>query len=124
MSHDFAGSHIPDSQFKLLTVSIVMSSLIIGVLLPNIETVLGLVGSTIGVTVCITLPAMLMHVIARQEGDRLISKVRRRICYVVMTNKGNVLHIYLITCCLVPDNSCDWRRHYGSRNFFALGVNR
>ncbi|XP_035776604.1 putative sodium-coupled neutral amino acid transporter 10 [Anopheles albimanus] len=49
--------YIPESKFRPLTVAIVMVSLIVGLLIPSIEVVIGLVGSTIGVAICLIIPA-------------------------------------------------------------------
>ncbi|XP_050083672.1 putative sodium-coupled neutral amino acid transporter 10 [Anopheles aquasalis] len=49
--------YIPESKFRPLTVVIVVVSLIVGLLIPSIEVVIGLVGSTIGVAICLIIPA-------------------------------------------------------------------
>uniref|UniRef100_A0A2M3Z2T7 Putative amino acid transporter protein n=1 Tax=Anopheles braziliensis TaxID=58242 RepID=A0A2M3Z2T7_9DIPT len=49
--------YIPESKFRPLTVAIVVVSLIVGLLIPSIEVVIGLVGSTIGVAICLIIPA-------------------------------------------------------------------
>ncbi|XP_058057957.1 putative sodium-coupled neutral amino acid transporter 10 [Anopheles bellator] len=49
--------YIPESKFRPLTVAIVLVALIVGLLIPSIEVVIGLVGSTIGVAICLIIPA-------------------------------------------------------------------
>ncbi|KAK3923946.1 Putative sodium-coupled neutral amino acid transporter 10 [Frankliniella fusca] len=73
--HDIGTSHVPESRFKLLTFGIVGISLLLGLMLPNIERVLGIIGSTIGVTICIITPSLLLGSTARHSNDRLLSQV-------------------------------------------------
>lgn len=56
-SHSELSHYIPEHRFQYITISIVLSALIIGILIPSIELVIGLVGSTIGVAICIMFPA-------------------------------------------------------------------
>lgn len=49
--------YIPENKFRSITILIVATSLFIGIIIPNIELVLGLVGSTIGVMICVIFPA-------------------------------------------------------------------
>ncbi|XP_055614431.1 putative sodium-coupled neutral amino acid transporter 10 [Uranotaenia lowii] len=49
--------YIPESKFRPLTVAIVAAALLLGVLIPSVEVVIGFVGSTIGVAICIIIPA-------------------------------------------------------------------
>ena len=69
----------------MLTFSIVGISMVVGLLLPNIERVLGIIGSTIGVTICIIMPSLLLGKTARHPRDRLVSQVKGR-----MTSNTNV----------------------------------
>lgn len=56
-SHLDTAHYIPEHRFKYITISLVLVGLIIGILIPSIELVIGLVGSTIGVAICIIFPA-------------------------------------------------------------------
>lgn len=56
-SHSDTAHYIPEHRFKYITISMVLVALIIGILIPSIELVIGLVGSTIGVAICIMFPA-------------------------------------------------------------------
>lgn len=73
--HDIVASHVPEIRFKTLTIGIVGVSLVLGLLLPNIERVLGIIGSTIGVGICIITPSLLLGNTARHSKDRLLSQV-------------------------------------------------
>lgn len=73
--HDIGTSHVPEGRFKLLTFCIVGISLLLGLMLPNIERVLGIIGSTIGVTICIITPSLLLGNTARHSKDRLLSQI-------------------------------------------------
>lgn len=56
-SHADTAHYIPEHRFKYITISLVLVALIIGILIPSIELIIGLVGSTIGVAICIMFPA-------------------------------------------------------------------
>ncbi|KAF4528647.1 hypothetical protein B566_EDAN017224 [Ephemera danica] len=62
--------HIPEGRFKCLTVFLVGVSLIVGLMLPNIELVLGLVGSTIGTIICLLLPALVFTRLASKYSNK------------------------------------------------------
>ncbi|KAK2709921.1 hypothetical protein QYM36_013562 [Artemia franciscana] len=49
---------IPEFRFKAMTAFIIGSTLLVGLAVPNIEFVLGLVGATIGTVVCVILPSI------------------------------------------------------------------
>lgn len=57
--HDLNVSAIPDHRFRILTVSLVIVTIGIAIMLPNIEFVLGIIGSTIGTLICLILPAII-----------------------------------------------------------------
>lgn len=74
--HDPAYDYIPDSQFRALTVLLVGTTLATAVLVPDIEVVLGLTGSTIGTLICIIMPGMIFtRVIAKSTNEHLLGKV-------------------------------------------------
>ncbi|CAB3376470.1 Hypothetical predicted protein [Cloeon dipterum] len=69
-------THIPEARFKCITLFLVTVSLMVGLLLPNIELVLGLVGSTIGTIICLLLPALMFTRLAqRYSSERLLAQV-------------------------------------------------
>lgn len=68
--------HIAETPFKCITFFIVLFSLITGLLMPNIEVVLGLVGSTIGVMINVMFPSMfLVRVINKNSKEKFWAKV-------------------------------------------------
>lgn len=70
--HSDAANYIPEIRFKCITVAIVLVSLMIGILIPSIELVIGLVGSTIGVAICILFPASCFIKISKKESNEKI----------------------------------------------------
>lgn len=74
--HSDAANYIPEIRFKSITVTIVLISLMIGLLIPSIELVIGLVGSTIGVAICIMFPASCFIKISKKESnEKIIAQV-------------------------------------------------
>ncbi|XP_049779429.1 putative sodium-coupled neutral amino acid transporter 10 [Schistocerca cancellata] len=73
--HEGASSHIPENRFKWITIFLVGASLGVGLLIPNIELVLGLVGSTIGVLICVIFPAAaFIRVSPKASSERLAAQ--------------------------------------------------
>jgi sodium-coupled neutral amino acid transporter 10 len=69
---------MPETRFKLITLVIVAASLVTGLLIPNIELVLGLVGSTIGVLICVIIPAtFFLCLTTKNNNERLLAQVSR-----------------------------------------------
>ncbi|CAK1586414.1 unnamed protein product [Parnassius mnemosyne] len=75
--HDHIINHsIPETTFRCITVAIIAVALFISLLLPNIELVLGLVGSTIGVLICIVFPTTIfINVTFKNTNERILAKV-------------------------------------------------
>ncbi|XP_047993624.1 putative sodium-coupled neutral amino acid transporter 10 [Leguminivora glycinivorella] len=75
--HDHIINHsIPEPTFRAITVAIVAAALVISLLIPNIELVLGLVGSTIGVLICVVFPtACFVNVTFKNTNERVLAKV-------------------------------------------------
>ena len=70
------GNHIPESHFKCITFFIITASLIVGLLAPNIEIVLGLLGSTIGVIICILCPPFIfMWLSTKATTEKALARV-------------------------------------------------
>ncbi|XP_046968633.1 putative sodium-coupled neutral amino acid transporter 10 [Vanessa cardui] len=68
-------SAIPERAFRLLTLAIVALALLVSLVLPTVELVLGLVGATAGVLVCIVLPAAaLLRATHGDTGERMLAK--------------------------------------------------
>lgn len=76
MLHDGGAHFIPETKFRTITVFIILISLIIGILIPNIELVLGLVGSTIGVSICVLFPATcFICMVKKNTNERILAQV-------------------------------------------------
>lgn len=77
-SHDLTSNsyYIPEWRFRYLTVAIVGAAMTTGMLMPNIEFVLGFVGSTIGVSICVICPAAFFIAIStKNTNERLLAQV-------------------------------------------------
>lgn len=75
-SHSEIAHYIPEHRFKYITISMVLVALIIGILIPSIELIIGLVGSTIGVAICIMFPASCFIKINKKNStERLTAQV-------------------------------------------------
>lgn len=83
--HEGASNYIPEGRFKGITLIIVFFSLIVGILIPNIELVLGLVGSTIGIAICILFPLICyIYISEKNTNERLLAKVVLVVGIIVM----------------------------------------
>nr|KAI8731441.1 putative sodium-coupled neutral amino acid transporter 10 isoform X1 [Biomphalaria glabrata] len=51
-------SHMPERLFKMITVGIVLSSMVLSLLIPNVEIVLGINGAIMGTLICYIFPAL------------------------------------------------------------------
>ncbi|KAG1649617.1 putative sodium-coupled neutral amino acid transporter 10 [Nymphon striatum] len=72
---DSISNLIPDNHFRLITVCIVLGTWMIGVLIPNIELVLGLNGSTVGTIICVILPTiMFIKVTSKNTNEKLLAQ--------------------------------------------------
>ncbi|KAE8573627.1 hypothetical protein A483_HHAL012046, partial [Halyomorpha halys] len=93
--HAQTGSaHIPESRFQCITLVIVTLSLVIGLLIPNIELVLGLVGSTIGVVICVVIPAVIfISLSSKNNNERLLAKLLVFIGLIIMV-LGTYANLY------------------------------
>uniref|UniRef100_T1GKP0 Amino acid transporter transmembrane domain-containing protein n=1 Tax=Megaselia scalaris TaxID=36166 RepID=T1GKP0_MEGSC len=60
---------IPEGPFRGITIFIIVVSLFLALLIPSIELVIGLVGSTIGIAICIMFPAACFRRIIKKESN-------------------------------------------------------
>ncbi|KAF5269932.1 hypothetical protein FQR65_LT05731 [Abscondita terminalis] len=74
--HDGTDKYIPESRFKGLTFLIVLISLMVGLMIPSIELVLGLLGSTIGIMICVLFPATcFICVSTKNTNERILAQI-------------------------------------------------
>ncbi|XP_019643635.1 PREDICTED: putative sodium-coupled neutral amino acid transporter 10 isoform X2 [Branchiostoma belcheri] len=70
------GNYIPPLRFKAITMSIIIFSLITGIVIPNIETVLALTGATTGVLICFIFPSlMFLNVFSAQSSGKITAQI-------------------------------------------------
>ncbi|XP_014205692.1 putative sodium-coupled neutral amino acid transporter 10 [Copidosoma floridanum] len=69
-------SYISETKFRCLTTFIVIISMVVGILIPSIEFVLGIVGSTIGVLICLIFPGMFfISISTKNTNERLLAQL-------------------------------------------------
>ncbi|XP_050731944.1 putative sodium-coupled neutral amino acid transporter 10 isoform X40 [Eriocheir sinensis] len=72
---DLVGNYMPEARFKAITVGILTVSVVVGILVPNIEFVLGVLGSTMGVIISLVLPSiMFIKVNSKASVERLVAQ--------------------------------------------------
>ncbi|CAD1477308.1 unnamed protein product [Heterotrigona itama] len=92
-AHESSINYLPEIRFRCLTIIIVAVSLITGILIPNIEFVLGLVGSTIGVMICLIFPAIFfISISTKHTNERLLAQVILfiGICIMILSTYANL----------------------------------
>ncbi|XP_068144516.1 LOW QUALITY PROTEIN: putative sodium-coupled neutral amino acid transporter 10 [Drosophila tropicalis] len=67
--HTESSSYIPEQRFRFITIFIVGFSLCVALVIPSVELIIGLVGSTIGVAICIMFPASSFRKIIKKDSS-------------------------------------------------------
>uniref|UniRef100_A0A0A1XRK9 Putative sodium-coupled neutral amino acid transporter 10 n=2 Tax=Zeugodacus cucurbitae TaxID=28588 RepID=A0A0A1XRK9_ZEUCU len=65
--HTDNSGYIPETRFKVITTCLVCCALCIALMIPSVELIIGLVGSTIGIAICIMFPAFCFRKIVKKD---------------------------------------------------------
>ncbi|XP_041364258.1 putative sodium-coupled neutral amino acid transporter 10 [Gigantopelta aegis] len=69
-------SRIPELTFKMITVAIVFVSMVVGILVPNVEFILGMNGATVGTLICYIFPALFfVRVMAAKTEGKILAQL-------------------------------------------------
>lgn len=74
--HSDANPYIPENKFRAITTVIVFASLLVSLVIPSVELVIGLVGSTIGIAICIVFPSCCFTKVSKKDStEKLLAKI-------------------------------------------------
>ncbi len=74
-SESMVSNYIPPNRFNVITVAVLLITLAVAIMIPDIEFVLGMVGSTIGSAICIVFPTlMFVKLTSKQTTERLAAQ--------------------------------------------------
>lgn len=83
--HSEFSPYVPENRYKPLTLFIIFSTMILGVLVPSVEVIIGFVGSTIGILICVLFPATcFIKIMQRNTGEKCIAQLMIVIGFIVM----------------------------------------
>lgn len=91
--HMEPNAYIPESKFRALTGVIVGCSLVAGFVIPSVELVIGLVGSTIGIAICIVFPSCCFNKVSKKEStEKLLAKcmIVGGLCLMILGTYANL----------------------------------
>ena len=73
--HSEPNAYIPEEKFRAYTAGIGVGSLLVALVIPSVELVIGLVGSTIGIAICIVFPACCFTTVSKKDStEKLLAK--------------------------------------------------
>ena len=74
-ANDIAKNYIPQERFVFITTCVVIATLFTAIQIPDIELVLGIVGSTIGTVICILFPvSMFIKLVSANTTEKLVAQ--------------------------------------------------
>ena len=84
-SHSEIAAYVPESKYKPLTLFIIFSTMILGILVPSVEVIISLVGSTVGVLVCILFPATcFVKIMQKSSAEKTFAQIIIIIGFIIM----------------------------------------
>ncbi len=91
---ELVSNYIPPDRFNGITVCVILLTLTLGVMIPDIEFVLGMVGSTIGCAICIIFPSLIfLRLTSKNTTERLASQAVLAVGLAVMV-LGTYVNLY------------------------------
>ncbi|KAF8792127.1 putative sodium-coupled neutral amino acid like protein [Argiope bruennichi] len=76
---------IPENRFRILTISLVIVTIGVAIMLPNIEFVLGIIGSTIGTLICLIFPAFIfIHDTSKNTTEKRMAQILMGIGFFIL----------------------------------------